>query len=57
MLSLLKKGLALCYLMMFVVGLVAWCGRPVRKISEENYALSYGRQDGVGEPGEGYYRG
>lgn len=59
-LSLLKKGLALYYLMRFMVGLVAWCGRPVRNISEEKYALYYGWQDGVGElgePGEGYYRG
>lgn len=50
--SLLKKGLGLYYLVMFAVGLVAWCGRPVRKVPEERYALYYGRQDGVGEAGE-----
>lgn len=55
--SLLKKGLGLYYLVMFVVGLVAWCGRPVRKVSEEKCALYYGRQDGVGEAGEGYHHG
>lgn len=53
--SVLKKGLGLYYLVMFVVGLVAWCGRPVRKVPEERYALYYGRQDGVGEAGEGYH--
>ncbi len=55
--SVLKKGLGLYYLVMFVVGLVAWCGRPVRKVPEERYALYYGRQDGVGEAGEGYHHG
>lgn len=55
--SILRKGLVLYYLVMFVVGLVAWCGRPVRKVSEERYALYYGRQDGVGEAGEGYHHG
>lgn len=53
----LRKGLVLYYLVMFVVGLVAWCGRPVRKVSEDRYALYYGRQDGVGEAGEGYHHG
>lgn len=55
--SILRKGLVLYYLLMFVVGLVAWCGRPVRKVSEERYALYYGGQDGVGEAGEGYHHG
>lgn len=55
--SVLKKGLGIYYLVMFVVGLVAWCGRPVRKVPEERYALYYGRQDGVGEAGEGYHHG
>lgn len=55
--NILKKGLVLYYLMMFAVGLVAWYRRPVRKASEERYALYYGRQDGVGEAGEGYHHG
>lgn len=50
--SVLKKGLGLYSLVMFVVGLVAWCGRPVRKVPEERYALYYGRQDGVGRLGK-----
>lgn len=54
-LSLLTKGLALYYLVMFVVGLVAWCRRPVRKVPDERYALYYGVQDGIGEAGEGYH--